>query len=544
MLKFVYTITLFVFTFFNGYCIAPKPANKPQFIVKLNAKNLPPKFTKITERFTIVFEALDNNQTIYSAKYSPSNTNENEVYNFLQKQTEIQIVQKNHILKFRSTTPNDSFYNNQWHLGVVQANKAWDIHRSATNRRGDTIVIAVIDDGLHINHPDFKGNIWINYADTTNNGIDDDNNGYIDDHYGWNFNKNNNDISDSTYWKSVHGTKVAGIIGARTNNKIGISGIMWNTKLMVVNIADSSNGFIWESDVIKAYSYILFQRKLYNATNGKKGAFVVAANCSWGNDSEFPQDAPIWCSFYDTLGAVGILTASAATNNNVNIDIVGDLPSLCTSKHLIVVGATTRYDNFGGYGYSDSSVDISAPAQSIFSSYNYVKSNILNGLYGDAATGNSFSTPMVTAAIGILHGYACERVLDSIKINPKSGNLLLRKFLLDGTDEIPALAGKNATSGRLNIKKAMLKMDAYCYNLSVKNEANLNGINIYPNPGNGEIKINALEDILMVDCFDILGKKIDFTLNQKTLILSVNSGIYFIKIKTEKAENTFKYLKY
>jgi hypothetical protein len=90
--------------------------------------------------------------------------------------------------------------------------------------------------------------------------------------------------------------------------------------------------------VITGYSYILQQRKLYNSTQGHNGAFIVATNASWGIDNGQAADAPLWCAMYDSLGQAGILNVSAADNRPaINVDSVGDLPSLCPSDFLIAV---------------------------------------------------------------------------------------------------------------------------------------------------------------------------------------------------------------
>ncbi len=101
-----------------------------------------------------------------------------------------------------------------------------------------------------------------------------------------------------------------------------IAGANWDVKLMVV-----TRDGISEAAVIESYTYPLEMRQLYNSTGGTKGAFVVATNSSWGIDNADPTDYPLWCAFYDSLGAVGVLSCGATANNNVNIDVVGDMPT-------------------------------------------------------------------------------------------------------------------------------------------------------------------------------------------------------------------------
>ncbi len=540
-------VLLFLLHVLQSVSASPLPDAQKSFIVKFTQSQSLEALQELSAYKFQAIEALNPEKTLYKFTFSSKTIDYNQASYIVNHLPFYELHQDDGIIELRSTTPNDTFYSKQWHLPLIKANAAWDVTKSGVNRRGDTLVIAVIDDGLHIKHPDFQGSIWINYADSLRNGKDDDSNGFVDDTYGWNFMGRNSDISDSNYFKGRHGTPVAGIIGARTNNVTGISGIMWQVKLMIVNVTDTSpNMARYQSDVLKAYSYVLHQRKLYNATNGEKGAFVVAANSSWGIDRRFPNQAPLWCAFYDTLGKYGILNVAAASNATELIDSYGDLPGLCPSEQLIVVGNSTRYDNDGGGGYSVLNIDLSAPGTNVFSSANYVKSNILaNNLYHDAYTGSSFSAPMVTAAIGVIHSYACDRLLDSIRMNPAKGNLIIRKIILTGTDQIDALSGKSATSGRLNIVKALKVLNQYCTGeVSVKPIAANSFMDLYPNPGNGSVVIQSSEPLVSVECYNSAGQLIDLNQNANNFQMSeASDGVYYFKVRTAAGLQVMKYVK-
>lgn len=525
----------------------PLPDTRKSFIVKFSQSQSADVLCELSAYQFLQIEALNPENTLYKFVYNGNQLDDNRAHYLVNHLPFYELHQEDSPIELRGTTPNDSLYGKQWHLPLIRANQAWDVTRSGVNRWGDTIVIAVIDDGLHIKHPDFQGNIWINYADSLRNGIDDDSNGFVDDAYGWNFMARNADISDSFYWKGRHGTPVAGIIGARTNNVTGVSGIMWQVKLMIVNVTDTGRFPVtYQSDAIKAYSYVLHQRKLYNATNGRRGAFVVATNSSWGIDRKFPHQAPLWCAFYDTLGKYGIINISAASNAQELIDSYGDLPSLCPSEHLIVVGNSTRYDNDAGGGYSVVHVDLHAPGTNVFSTANYVKSNILaNNLFHDANSGSSFSAPMVTAAAGIIHSYACDRLLDSIKIHPAKSNLIIRKILLTSVDPIDALSGKNATWGRLNIVKALKVLNQYCIG-----EVSVNAISqqpflaLYPNPGNGSVIIQSEWPLLTVKCYNAAGQELYAEQSGNTIDLQDQpDGVYYFVVHTEVGAQAIKYIK-
>ena len=98
-----------------------------------------------------------------------------------------------------------------------------------------------------------------------NNGIDDDKNGYIDDVHGWNF------VKKTSYpHKDMHGTHVAGIIGAEGDNKIGVSGIAWDTQLMTLDVFDKGKSYS-DDNLIEAVDYaidngadVLIVARIYN----------------------------------------------------------------------------------------------------------------------------------------------------------------------------------------------------------------------------------------------------------------------------------------
>jgi serine protease len=542
MKNLLLTITVLAFNCLMALPIQPL---KNSYIVSFNQSQNTESLHQVCGRYFESITALNNENSIFLFKNCSDRWSKLEVESVLKALNEVQFVQEDSKVTFRSTTPNDTFYSNQWHLPLIKANLAWDSTVSGVNKRGDTIVIAVVDDGLHINHPDFQGNIWINYADVLGNGIDDDGNGYIDDTYGWNFQSTNNDISDSDYYAAKHGTPVAAIIGARGNNLTGVTGIMWNVKLMIVNVADTGNyPNPFQSDVIKAYSYLLHQRKLYNSSNGSKGAFVVAENSSFGIDNGTPTQSPLWCSFYDTLGKYGILSVSSVANSQKNPEDQGDMPTLCPSNDLITVGGSTGGDNYGGSAYSSISVDLSAPGYNVFSSSAYTKLNIQTGnLYKSGFSGTSFSAPMVTATVGLLHAYACDRLLDSIKNNPRYGNYIIKRAIMEGVDEVPALVGKNVTNGRLNILGAIQVIQKFCDNeLSVAQIEIPAKTVIFPNPGNDRLCIVSDKTILNVTCWDINGRQMNCLFEDGVLNTSaLNSGVYFIQIKTESGIEVKKY---
>lgn len=182
-----------------------------------------------------------------------------------------------------STLPDDPFLGYQWYLfntGVlnprlvttsaaftgsiaipnvdIAAPEAWKLHNDASS-----IIIAIVDSGVDIDHPDLADNIWINTAEIPGNGLDDDGNGYVDDITGWNFvDGNPNQLA------AEHGTHVAGIAAASGNNGIGISGVAWNAQIMSLDVFGSGTGAPAQAIVDAIYYAVKNGAKVINISLG------------------------------------------------------------------------------------------------------------------------------------------------------------------------------------------------------------------------------------------------------------------------------------
>lgn len=387
-------------------------------------------------------EVLSEHMRIWKFAFNPEIITAREMRAAFDQHALVDIVQYNHYVTLREA-PDDPQYGQQWHHNDPQDNdidseEAWEITTGGTTAFGDEIVVCVIE-GSNLNHTDLVDNKWVNEGEIPDNGIDDDGNGYIDDYEGWNVNSED----DNNVLQGGHGTSVSGMIGAKGNNGVGVSGINWDVKIMSV----AGESLFDESSVIEAYNYPLQMRKLYNQSGGTEGAFVVATNASWGIDNGDPATIPLWCNFYDTLGTYGILNCGATANNNVDIDQVGDIPTACTSDYMISVTATNDNDVRTFSAYGETMVDLGAPGEDV------VTTNGSSG-YGPTS-GTSFASPLTAGSIALIYSTPCPSFMALVQGDPQAGADYVRQVLFEGTDPVDNLDGECVTGGRLNVNNSI-----------------------------------------------------------------------------------------
>ncbi len=427
-----------------------------QFTRHANPEELCTTFSKESGVEFKVEKELSSRLNIWLISFE-SGLNDEDARVLVEREAGVQLAQYNHVNIVDRGQPNDSLFNKQWAfendgsnggsgLFDISALAAWDIATGGLSPIGDTIVVAVIDQGFDMSHIDLLDNYFINRNEIVGNGFDDDGNGYVDDVSGWNCYTNS-----PIHPNNNHGTHVAGTVGAKGNNEIGVTGVNWNVK--VLPITGSST---LESIVVEAYAYVLEMRTLYNETNGEKGAYIVSTNASFGVDNGQPIDFPIWCSLYDSLGYQGVLSAGATANNNVDIDQVGDIPTSCDSPFLISVTNTTSSDQINSSAaYGLETIDLGAPGTKIYST-------VPGDNYGNN-TGTSMATPHVAGAIGLMYNALCEDVFNAYKYDQAGLALFLKeKLLTEGVDEISNLNGKVVSGGRLNLYKSVESVSSIC----------------------------------------------------------------------------------
>ena len=357
--------------------------------------------------------------------------------------------------------------------------------------------------------------------------------GYIDDKFGWNATDENDDLV-----ARAHSTSVAGIVGASGDNSQGITGVNWNVKIMFVH---SNLNF---DKIIESYEYIYATRKLYNDTDGEKGALVVASNSSFGKGRQQLNDNPLfplWCEMYNTMGEVGVLSAGATDNGKYDVGLEGDIPSLCSSDHLIVVTNNTMSDTRNG-AWGKSQVDLAAPGDGSPTTNS-------NNSYGNLG-GTSAATPHVAGGIALLYSLPCERLANATKENPQATALLMKEFILDGVDPIADQVDETVTGGRLNLKNSMDLVTAYCGSgLGV-----LNVNKVSPNPTLDFLNVEFTPNVYgeyQVRIYNVLGQLMQeseveasrFLPAQFTLdVQRFKTGSYFLVLENPEDFTTVKFI--
>ncbi|MCH2199583.1 MAG: S8 family serine peptidase [Flavobacteriales bacterium] len=394
-------------------------------------------------------QTISNDLSTWLLKFDFNQISHEAMLAKIRTSSKIKAAQFNHYIEDRAV-PNDPQFGSQWHHidgsdNDIDTDLAWDVTTGGTTPNGDNIVVCVIEtQGANWAHTDLIANHWTNSGEIPNNGVDDDGNGYVDDFDGWNVTNNSDNINPGG-----HGTAVSGMIGARGNNGNGGAGVNWDVDVMQVQM-----GGITESNVLAAYAYAFTMRNLYNTSGGTQGAFVVATNASWGIDNGNPANFPAWCAYYNTLGAAGILNCGATANNNVNVDVVGDMPTGCTSDYMIAVTATNSSDQRTFSGFGATSIDLAAPGQAVFlpsGSNSYAN-----------ATGTSFASPCVAGSIALLYSAPCTNLANLAMSDPQGTADIVRGLILDNVDAVAGLSGEVATGGRLNVNNSMQALLGDC----------------------------------------------------------------------------------
>lgn len=349
---------------------------------------------------------------------------------------------------YPALVPDDPRYPDQWHLPKTRAPEAWDVAQGSAN-----VVIAVVDTGVDLDHPDLAEKIFTNPGEVPGNGVDDDGNGFVDDVHGWDFQNDTNnpnpepdgvddDNNGYTDDQVDHGTLVAGLAAAVGNNSFGVAGIDWGAQILPIQVFPDDGGST-VSQVIEGMDYAVMM-----------GADIL--NLSIGGD--YAQSfTPAIKSAWDA----GILVVAAAGNGGVELTdsqvtwespVCNDGPTPGVDNWVLGVGSTDRNDlraSFSNYDGSTAGtfVDCVAPGEGIFGTGYYDPGFAAFSDYYATNSGTSFSAPLVSGLAALIKS-----------VHPDWGPAQLTAAIKDGCDNIDALnpgfAGKLG-AGRINCARAL-----------------------------------------------------------------------------------------
>jgi serine protease len=327
-----------------------------------------------------------------------------------------------------SVLPNDPEFlaGNQHSLYQVKAPEAWAIQPNASN-----VVIAIIDSGSDLDHPDLEANIYVNTADPLN-GVDDDGDGFVDNYKGWDFvgatSAFTEDNDPNVKADSLdHGVHVSGIASAVTNNGMGVASLAQNARLMILKAGADNNGTsIYPSAAYKAMKYA-----------ADRGVKII--NCSWGRNtgpaSSFEQDV------VNYVVSKGCLIVAAAGNDDSEF-----IQYPAGYQGVFAVSNVQGSDQKSGSSSYGLHVALSAPGTGIYNT-------TFGGSYG-VKGGTSMAAPLVSSAAALV----------AAKYPDLSG-IQIGELLRIGSDDIYAIPQNinylnKLGSGRLNVYKALTVADA------------------------------------------------------------------------------------
>ncbi len=496
----------------------------------LNTLNVSNKGNHTEDAFAL--KTISENFNYYKITFDPTIFSENHILTQLKFHPKVKAAQYNYFVELRAT-PNDPLFSKQWSLNKINAPSVWDVTTGGKTACGDSIVIAILDRGFDLTQNDLKPNIWQNRFEIPNNNIDDDKNGYVDDFKGLNIESGND-----KHRVENHGTWCAGVIGAAGNNGVGITGVNWQVKMMILS------GVVDAEKIIEAYTYVLNTRKRYNQTDGKEGAYVAVTSMSLGFSNKRPEDFPLLCEIYNALGQQGIINVVAADNVENDINISGDIPGLCASEHLLVVTRTNESDLLPRTaGFSNKFVDLAAPGEGIMTTYPNNQFDVIGG--------NSFAAPLVAGAAALLYSIPQDSLCKLSKKSPLTAMTVVKEALLKGVDIIPALQSRTVTGGRLNLLKSYNQLRR----LKGVTIGELAILKMFPNPVNRQLTLNLRlpenQQNLTVIVINMLGEVVlERKIEEKDLLSDkfqldtegLAAGFYTVSILTDTFKATQKFV--
>ncbi len=351
-------------------------------------------------------------------------------------------------------TPNDPRFPEQYSLPLIHAPEAWDIVRCDS-----TMLVADDDVGSDWTHPDLAEAVFVNKGETgldadgldkRSNGIDDDSDGFVDDWHGWDFAGDNGTAPDNDpNTPARHGTHTAGIIAASGNNKIGVCGVAFGAKIVLLKCGDNGGG-----DVSFGYEGIVYA--------ADRGAKVV--NNSWGgtNRSQLGQD------IVNYAAAKNCVVVAASGNSYSFQDFY---PS--SFDHVLSVAALDESSTITGFSNYNTHVAVSAPGNNVLST--------IPGNDYTTMTGTSMASPTAAGAITLVRQkypfLTADQAIQRLRVTCDP--------LTTAQDLHPGYTGK----GRINVKRAVSEEPVF--------SSRLENLEILDDNHNGILEAGEGADIIL-----------------------------------------------
>ncbi|WP_309021647.1 S8 family serine peptidase [Pelagicoccus sp. SDUM812002] len=307
-------------------------------------------------------------------------------------------------LSFPSTTPSDWDPSRMWGLDQIDAEEAWQFE---TGDPDNEVVVAVIDTGMQLTHPDLVENLFVDPSGSS---------------AVWDFVDSDENPED----EDGHGTHVAGIAGAVGNNGSGAVGVNWGVQILPLKVGERDG--LRNSAINDALAYVGLLKE--------SGINIVATNNSYGSGgSNLLTRREI-----ENHERLGILFVAASGNDGKNLDASPEsleFPAGYDLENIISVGSSNQEDALNASSnYGEVSVDISAPGSDIYSTYPTNSYNFLSG--------TSMASPMVAGAVALL-----------AQANPGMTAEQLKTRILETGDPLSALGRGTLTGKRLNLLAAL-----------------------------------------------------------------------------------------
>lgn len=405
-----------------------------------------------------------------------------------------------------TTVPNDANYGRQWGLknngdfpflpatagADIDMELAWDLEQGSSD-----IIVAVLDTGVYMEHPEFEGRIWENTGEIADNGIDDDNNGYEDDVYGWDaiyIDNNPNDVYG-------HGTNVAGIVCANGNNMTGYTGEDLNCRLMCVKVLNDNN----------SGSYTAIAEGVYYAVDN--GAHVI--NMSLGGT----QASSVLKEAIDYAEDNGVIVVACMMNFNSSQACIP-----AAYDYVIAVGATDPNDSRSAPFFWDvnsgsnygSHIDVVAPGN-----YIYGLANVEDDNFESYWGGTSQAAPLVAGLASLLLAQDSQRTPAQVKA-------IIENSAEDQVGNFQDVSGFDNYygHGRINAYNALAGI------MSTTDFDFTSTVTVYPNPSAGSFTVSMPQYPAQATVYNTVGQVVlhkEITGADSKIDLN-SSGIYILSL--------------